>query len=68
MRKCQPQDKDLVQFENNFLEIRESVKFKNVKYKFLNKLHKDISFNQKSKIFFIFGGKTRNIYKTDKNT
>ena len=65
--KCSTQDKDLVQFENNLLEVRESMKFKNVKYKFLNKLHKDISSIQKSKNVFMFGGKTRNIHETDKN-
>ena len=66
-RKCQPQHKDLMQFENNLLELIKSVRFKKVKNAFLDQLHKDISI-KKSKNVFIFADKTRNIYETDKNT
>ena len=41
-RKCPPQHKNLIQFENNLLELMKSVKFKKVKNKFLHQLHKDI--------------------------
>ena len=67
-RKCPPQHKDLMQFENDLLELIKSLKFKKVKNKFLDQLHKDITSSKKSKNVFIFAGKTRNIYETDKNT
>ena len=67
-RKCPPQHKDLIQFENDLLELIKSLKFKKVKNKFLDQLHKDIASSKKSKNVFIFAGKTRNIYETDKNT
>ena len=41
-RKCPPQHNDLIQFENDFLELIKRVKFKKVKNKFLDQLHKDI--------------------------
>ena len=67
-RKCPPQHKDLIQFENDLLELIKSVKFKKVKNKFLDQLHKDISTIKKSKNVFIFADKTWNIYETDRNT
>ena len=67
-RKSPPQHQDLTQFENDLLELIKSVKFKKVKDKFLDQLHKDISSIKKSKNVFIFADKTRNIYETDKNT
>ena len=57
-----------MQFENDLLELIKSVKFKKVKQKFLDQLHKDITSIKKSKNVFIFADKTRNIYETDKNT
>ena len=66
-RKCPPQHKDLMEFENDLLELIKSVKFKKVKNKFLDQLHKDISSFKKSKNVLIFADKTRNIYETDKN-
>ena len=57
-----------MQFENNLLELEKSVKFKKVKNKFLDQLQKDISSIKKFKNVFTFADKTRNIYKTDKNT
>ena len=47
-KKCPPQHKDLMQFENGFLELIKSVKFKKVKNIFLDQLHKDISSIKKS--------------------
>ena len=41
-RKCPPQHNDLIQFENDLLELIKRVKFKKVKNKFLDQLHKDI--------------------------
>ena len=67
-RKCLPQHKDLMQFENNLLELVKRVKFKKVKNEFLDQLHKDITSIKKSKIFLFFADKTWNIYETDKNT
>ena len=67
-RKYPPQHKDLMQFENDLLELIKSLKFKKVKNKFLDQLHKDITSIKKSKNVFIFADKTRNIYETDKNT
>ena len=61
------QHKDFRQFENDLLELIKKIKFKNVKYNFLDQLHKDVSSIKKSKIVFIFADKTRNIYGTDKN-
>ena len=57
-----------MQFENGFLELIKSVKFKKVKIKFLDQLHKHVTSIKKSKNVFIFADKTLNIYKTDKNT
>ena len=65
-RKCPPQHKDLMQFENELLELRKTVKLKKVKNKFLDKLQ-DLSI-KKSKYVFIFVEKTWNIYEGDKNT
>ena len=67
-RKCPPQHNDLIQFENDLLELIKRVKFKKVKNKFLDQLHKDILSIKKSEKVFIFADKTRNIYETDKNT
>ena len=67
-RKCAPQHKDLMQFENDLLKLIKSVKFKKVKNKFLDELQKDISSIKKSKNVVIFADKTQNIYETDKNT
>ena len=61
-RKCSPQHKDLMQFENDLLELIKRVKFKKAKNKFLDQQHKYISSNKKSKPAFIFVDKTRNIY------
>ena len=41
-RKCPPQHKDLMQFENDLPQLMKNVKFKKVGYKFLDQLHKDI--------------------------
>ena len=57
-----------MQFENDLLELIKSLKFKKVKNKFLDQLHKDIPSIKKSKNVFIFADKTRNIYDADKNT
>ena len=67
-RKCSPQHKDLMQFENELLELRKTVKVKKVKNKFLDQLHKDITSIKKSENVFIFAEKTWNIYEADKNT
>ena len=64
-RKCPPQHQDLMQFENDLLELIKSVKFKKVKQKFLDQLHKDITSIKKSKNVFIFADKTRNIHETE---
>ena len=56
-----------MEFENDLPELIKSEKFKNVKKKILEQLHKDKSI-KKSKNVFIFADKTRNIYETDKNT
>ena len=56
-----------MEFENDLPELIKSEKFKNVKNKILEQLHKDKSI-KKSKNVFVFADKTRNIYETDKNT
>ena len=53
-RKCPPQHKDLMQFENDLPQLIKNVKFKKVGYKFLDQLHKGISSIKKSKIVFHF--------------
>ena len=57
-----------MQFENYLLELIISIKFKKVKNKFLDQLHKDITFIKKFKNVFIFADKILNIYETGKNT
>ena len=57
-----------MQFENYLLELIISIKFKKVKYKFLDQLHNDITSIKKFKNVFIFADKTLNIYETDINT
>ena len=57
-----------MQFKNDLLELIKTLKFKKVKNKFLDQLHKDITSIKKSKNVFIFADKTRNIYDADKNT
>ena len=51
-RKCPPQHKDLMQFENGLLELIKIVKFKKLRTKFLDQLHKDMSSIKKSKKCF----------------
>ena len=51
-RKCPPQHKDLTQFENGLLELIKIVKFKKLRTKFLDQLHKDMSSIKKSKKCF----------------
>ena len=50
------------------LELTKSLKFKKIKYKFLDQLHKDITSIKISTNVFIFADKTRNIYERYKNT
>ena len=50
------------------LELIKSLKFKKIKYKFLDQLHKDITSIKISTNVFIFADKTRNIYERYKNT
>ena len=50
------------------LELIKSIKFKKVKNKFLDQLHKDVISIKESKNVFAFTDKTRNIYEADKNT
>ena len=66
-RKCPPQHKDLMQFENDLLQLIKSVKLKKVENKLLDQLHKDVSSIKKSKNAFIFAKKSGNIYEIDKN-
>ena len=55
-----------MQFENDLVELIKNVKFEKAKNKFLDQLHKDITSIKKTKNVFIFAGKSRNIYQTDK--
>ena len=66
-RKCPPQHKYLTKFENDLLELIKSVKFKEVKNKSSDQLHKDILINETDKNTY---SKllTDNISKTYKKT
>ena len=64
-RKCPPQHKDLIAFENDFLKLIKSVTFRKVRNKFQDDLRKDIISIKKSKNIYIFADKTNNLYETD---
>ena len=67
-RKCPPQHKDLIAFENDLLEMIRKVTFTNVQNDFQNKLRSDLSTITKSSKAFIFTDKTRNMYELDKQS
>ena len=64
-RNCPLQHKDLIQFENDIIELINSVTFRRLHNKFQNTLRNDINSIKKSRNMFIFANKTQNIYKTD---
>lgn len=67
-KKCPPQVKDMIKFEEDMHELVKSVQFKRVKNEFLNKLKEDArEINQSSKLF-VFADKSRNIYEVAKET
>ena len=64
-RKCPPQHKGLIAFENDLLKLIKSVTFRKVRNKFQDNLRKDIISIKKSKNIYIFADKTNNLYETD---
>ena len=64
-RKCPPQHKELLDFENGLLELVKNVTFRNVYDNFHDQLNKDIKSIRKSNNVFIFAHKTGNLYETN---
>ena len=65
-RKCPPQHKDLMEFEDDLQKMISSVQFRRVKNDFQNRLKND-RLIQSSKKVFVFADKTRNIYEMEKS-
>ena len=66
-RKCQPQHKDLMKFEDDLQKIISNVQFRRVNNGFQNRVKNDIRSIQSSKKVFVFEDKTRNIYEMEKS-
>ena len=58
-RKCPPQHKDLIAFENDLLKLMKSVTFRKVRNMFQEKSRKDIMPVKKSKNIYIFAEKNK---------
>ena len=66
-RKCQPQHKDLMEFEDDLQKMISNVQFRRVKNDFQNRLKNDIRSIQSSKKVFVFADKIKNIYEMEKS-
>ena len=64
-RKCPPQIKDLIPFENDMLEMIENLRFRKVSNQFQEKLKTDMTNIKQSKKLLIPADKTRNLYEMD---
>ena len=65
-RKCPPQHKDLMEFEDDLQKILSSMQFRRVNNDFENKLKNNIRLIHSPKKEFIFADETRNVYKMEK--
>ena len=64
-RKCPPQHKDLMEFEDDLQKMMSKVQFRKVNIDFQNRLKNDIRSIHSSKNVFVFADKTRNIYEME---
>ena len=60
-RKCPPQHKDLMEFEDDLQKMISNVQFRTVKNNFQNRLKNDIRSTQSSKKVFVFADKRKNV-------
>ena len=60
-RKCPPQHKDLMEFEDDLQKMISNVQFRRVKNNFQNRLKNDIRSTQSSKKVFVFADKRKNV-------
>ena len=67
-RKCPPQYKDLMEFEDDLQKMISNVQFRRVNNDFQDRLKNDIRSIKSSKKIFFFADKTRNIYEMKKIT
>ena len=65
-RKPAPWDKDLVDFENEFYDMIEEIKFTKRNNQLTTKITRDLRELKNSNKVILFGDKTSNIYKIDK--
>ena len=66
-RKCPPQYKDIMEFQDDLQEMIPKVQFRRVNNDFQNMVKNDIRSIRSSKKIFIFADKTRNIYQMEKS-
>ena len=66
-RKCPPQHKDAMEFEDDLQKMISNVQFRRVKNNFQNRLKNDIKSIQSSKKVYIVTDKRRNIYEMQKS-
>ena len=66
-RKCPPQHKNLMEFEDDLQKMISTMQFRRVKNDFQNRLKNDIRSIQSFKKVFVFADKTRNIYQMEKS-
>ena len=64
--KCPPQDKDLMEFEDDLQKMISNVQFRRVNNDFQKRLKNDIRSVPSSKKVFIFADKTKNVYEMEK--
>ena len=67
-RKCPPQIKDMIPFENDLHQLIKKIEFRRVNNKFQSTLKKDLQEIKKSPNLFVFADKTRNIYEMSKDS
>ena len=66
--KTAPQQKDLIPFENDLIELISNVEFSKEKTNFQKQLSKDVTSIKNSKQLYVPADKTNNIYKVEKET
>ena len=61
-----PEDKDLISFEADFYDLLENIKFRKTGNPLMKKISRDLKDIKDSKKIIIFGDKSSNIYKVNK--
>ena len=64
--KCPKQEKELVPFENDLIDMLKVIKFRKVKNQFFTELKNDINTVKQSKKTLTFADKTSNMYRLTK--